>query len=438
MDIEPHSASCAADWVISSVLYFNWASRRFERGDIEISDGIISAVLAPDTSKLQCGIRTPHMLCVPGLVNACVRTETGQLAGCAENNGGLQSASHKEGSRRGNEDAASKALLAELREAALAGVTSVGILTSDVPGAAATAKITGQRVAIKAILSDRFLTPHGERNLQCIERIEENYWSAVRRLESATTSIAPAAASELSASPSLLMRLHTIARARSQKLTIKLDGGKPYQDLFHEAYACSGVGLLKTLNILDSTVSVIKDCVLSKHDLRVLYQQSVSLIQDLKEIIGTSDCLKSNVERSGPMGALAAAWNSQDLAVLESIHGGHRQDADAPRSARANRLVMYEKIMDTLTCHGAKALGLPLAGKIGVGFLADLRFFDTSSFGPDTFTDSIPFISVAGVKRPRAVVAHGRWIVQDFRLVARDDVSQDATDPEYSFESNAP
>ena len=438
MDIEPHSARCAADWVISSVLYFNWTSRRFERGDIEISDGIISAVLAPNTSKLKSGMRTPRMFCVPGLVNACVQTGVEQLSGCAEVDGGLQTVTYDEGNWRGNEEVASKALLVELREAALAGVTSVGILTSDVPGAAATAKVTGQRVAIKAIFTDRRLTPHGERNLQSIERIEANYWSTVQRLESATTTIAPAVGSELSASPSLLMRLHGIARARSQKLTIRLDGGKPYQDLFHEAYACSGVGLLKSLNILDNTVSVIKDCSLSKHDLRVLNLQSVSLIQDLKEIIGITNFLNSSALRSRPMNALAAAWNSRDLAILESILDGSRSVVDAPPGGWPNRHEVFDRITDTLTCHGAKALGLPSTGKIATGFHADLRFFDTSSCAHRTFTDSIPSISVMGSKRPRAVLAHGRWIVQDFQPVAPDGASQDAINPELSFESNEP
>jgi len=234
------------------------------------------------------------------------------------------------------------------------------------------------------------------------------------------------------------MRLHGIARARSQKLTIRLDGGKPYQNLFHDAYACTGVGLLKSLNILDNTVSVIKDCSLSKHDLRLLSLQSVSLIQNLKEIIRTTDCLKSSALRSRSIDALAAAWNSRDLTVLGFIRDGNWRGLAAPRGAWQSRHEFLDKIMDTLTCHGAKALGLASTGKIAAGFHADLRFFDTSSCAQDAFTNNIASIGVIGSKRPRAVLAHGQWIVHDFQLVPRDGFSRDARNPELSLESSNP
>ncbi|WP_175821202.1 amidohydrolase family protein [Burkholderia sp. BCC0419] len=382
-------AVAAVTSVISNVRYYDTADRTLRRGDIEIRDGEIVRIARPGSLGADDRVDGSAFVCLPGLVNAglpadVVRDEGATSATTADYN-----------------ERVATVLYDLLLQAVSNGVTTIGMFGTRIKESLAAAIRTGVRVSLYRAYTDLWLGPEPGPAVWDTAACLRDYEQSARRFDGTRFALHPAVGSQLAASTHLLTGLHDFARRHRRRFVVRVDGGIPWADSFRDAYGCTGLGLLHSLDVLDENVLVVPVTPMSFGDRERLRHSASHVVWPARELAG-SPAQRGDVARAGITRQMQAAlaWDQDALPCLVASD-------DHARDERAG------EIIDLLTWKGAQALTFSETGRIAVGQRADLLLYDGHVLADDgrSATACMAVLDAICRYRPRGVLVDGRWAI---------------------------
>ncbi|PCE21684.1 amidohydrolase family protein [Burkholderia ubonensis] len=356
-------------WALVNTLVFDSRDHVLRQADVEIAAGEIVAVVPAGASRAPRRVDASGLLCAPGLA-------------------GVFSAPDGAGADALPGDALSRSLAR--------GVTLAGCFTADAASDIPRAARIGARVVLFAALADRWVGPDDGPAIRSVDGSLLEYVRAAQAAEEACARVivAPAIGSQLAASPRLVLALHEVARRRRRRFAVRIDGGGAYATQFRDAYGCSGVALLRSLDALDAHLLAYPAAPLGSHERSLLRASGA-------HVVGATPT------QGGEIAALA--WPATD-AGFDAWLDARRHERRAARAAWRARDAAAE-LVDILTWKGARALGLADAGRVATGQRADLLLYDRPPAArerPAAF-DAAAFLELVAHARPAAVLVDGEW-----------------------------
>ncbi|VWB28438.1 amidohydrolase family protein [Burkholderia metallica] len=358
-------------WALVNALVFDSRAHVLRQADVEIAAGEIVAVVPAGAARVSRRIDASGLLCAPG------------LAGVFPATGGAQA----------------DALPGDALSRSLArGITLTGCLTADVAGDLPRAMRAGGRVVLFATLTDRWVGPGDGPPIRSVDGCLLEYARALQAADEARARVvvAPAIGSQLAASPRLVLALHEAARRRGGRFAVRIDGGGEYASQFRDAYGCSGVALLRSLDALDSHVLAYPATPLGSHERSMLRASGA-------HVVGATPAQGGE--------AAVLAWSGADAGFDAWLDVRRRERRAASAAWRARDAAA--ELVDSLTWKGARALGLADAGRVATGQRADLLLYDRPPAvreRPAAF-DAAAFLELVAHTRPAAVLVDGEWAI---------------------------
>jgi cytosine/adenosine deaminase-related metal-dependent hydrolase len=381
-------------WAISNVFYFDTDKRALRNADIEIYGNEIVGITPPGTSTAPEHLDGSRFVCMPGLVNGCL------LLGGRSSDGEVRAAVQSHGADRSTQ------LRDALSQAVLSGVTTIGTFTTRTETDVSVVAAVGIRASLYREYMDVWLGPEHQPAVKNVAECLHDYEQTLRQFDSPALTIQPAVGSQLGASTHLLTALHDLVKEKGRRLVIRVDGGFPWTESFRDAYGCSGLALLRSLDVLDENTLIVPTEPISQLDRGHLRK-----------------CNTNVVHRAGELGAKAGrqgrtarvditcrrqvslAWNRGELPNAADRAGCARRD-------------FAGDVIDLLTWKGAQALQFPETGSLAIGKRADFLLYDRRAFrGACLLTVGCgPILELIADNRPQAVVIDGRWAVREYAL----------------------
>ncbi|MDN7587960.1 amidohydrolase family protein [Burkholderia seminalis] len=366
-------------WGLVNTLVFDSAAHVLRQADVEIVAGEIAAVVPAGASRAPRRIDASGLLCMPGL--AAVFPAAG--------------------------DASADMLPGDALSHSLArGITLAGCWTADAASDLAHATRAGGRVVLFATLADRWVGPGNGPPIRSIDGCLLEYARAMQAADAAGARVivAPAIGSQLAASPRLVLALHEAARRRGSRFAVRIDSGGEYAAQFRDAYGCTGVALLRSLDALDSHLLAYPAAPLGSHERSLLRTSGA-------HVVGATPAQGAD--------AAVLAWSAAD-AGFDAWLDAHRRERRAASAVWRARDAAAG-LVDSLTWKGAHALGLANAGRVATGHCADLLLYDrpravrerTAAF------DAAAFLELVAHTRPAAVLVDGAWVAGTQPAAAR-------------------
>ncbi|EIF28499.1 cytosine deaminase-like metal-dependent hydrolase [Burkholderia sp. Ch1-1] len=373
-------------WAISNVLYFDTRERALKHADIEICDNEIVGITTPGTSSASVHIDGGELVCLPGLVNGCVST-------------GLN--------REDGDDDRAARLAEALSLAVSSGVTTVGMFSHCAEEEIAAIAKVGVRANLYREYMDVWLGPEYrpvEMNVfECLSDFEKT----VRRFESSVLVIQPAIGSQLAASTQLLTALHEVAKKQHRRWVVRVDGGSPWIESFWDAYGCSGLALLRSLDAVDEHTLIVATVPMPSLEWRHLKKCHASVVYPAHEF-GANAGGRKDIARIDIAGRAEASlcWGRSPMLAID-----HLRASRSPEFAG--------DVIDLLTWKGAKALKFPETGSLAVGKRSDLLLYDRRLL-PGRIPapgECAAILDMILRYSPQGVLVDGRWVVRDPGLV---------------------
>jgi cytosine/adenosine deaminase-related metal-dependent hydrolase len=353
-------------WALVNALVFDTRAHVLRQADVEIAAGEIAAVVPAGASRAPRQVDASGLLCAPGL--AAVFPATG--------------------------DAAADGLSRSLAR----GITLAGCFTADVASDLPRATRAGGRVVLFATLADRWVGPGDGPSIRSVDGCLLEYARAMQAADEAGARVVvvPAVGSQLAASPRLVLALHEAARRRGCRFAVRIDSGGEYAAQFRDAYGCSGVALLRSLDALDPHLLAYPVTPLGSHERSVLRASGA-------HVVGVTPA------QGGELDVLA--WSAADAGFDAWLDARRRERRAASAAWRARDAAA--ELVDSLTWKGARALGFADAGRVATGHRADLLLYDRPAAvreRPAAF-DAAAFLELVAHTRPAAVLVDGEWTV---------------------------
>ncbi|WP_156429897.1 amidohydrolase family protein [Burkholderia sp. FL-7-2-10-S1-D7] len=373
-------------WVISNVLYFDTRERALKRADIEICDNDIVGITAPRTSSASVHIDGSELVCLPGFVNGCVST-------------GLN--------REDGDDDRAARLDDALSLVVSSGVTTVGMFSGCVEEETAAIAKVGVRANLYREYMDVWLGPEHRPVEMDVLGCLSDFEKTVRRFESSVLAIQPAIGSQLAASTQLITALHDAAKKRHGRWVIRVDGGAPWVESFRDAYGCSGLALLRSLDVVDEHALIVATVPMPSLEWRHLRKCPASVVYPAHEF-GAKVGESRDIARIDIAGRAQASlcWERTPLLGFDDL-----------RVCRSPELA--GEVIDLLTWKGAKALNFPETGSVAVGKRSDLLLYDRRLL-PERIPEPGECAAILDMilrYLPQGVLIDGRWVVRDLDLV---------------------
>ncbi|WP_323118219.1 amidohydrolase family protein [Burkholderia alba] len=382
-------AGAAVASVISNVRYYDSADRMLKRADIEIRDGEIVGIARPGTLSAFEPVDGSAFVCLPGLVNASLS------AGAVRRDDSAASTAANAGERR-------VAQLGDLLlEAVSNGVTTVGMFGFRVEESLAAITRVGVRASLHREYADLWLGPEpgpvGWDTAECLR----DYERTARRFDGARLAIQPAVGSQLAASTHLLTGLHALARRIRRRFVVRVDGGAPWSDAFKDAYGCTGLGLLRSLDVLDENTLVVPAAPMSFADREHLRHSPSHVVYPAGE----------PAEQPGQRGDIARAGIARRTQAALGWGRGAPPGLIGAEGRARNELA--GDVIDLLTWKGAQALTFSGTGTLAVGKRADLLLYDGDLIADSGASAAVctAILDTVCRHRPRGVLIDGRWVV---------------------------
>jgi cytosine/adenosine deaminase-related metal-dependent hydrolase len=368
MSVLENLAGRTTQWVIVDTSYFDSATHRFMRGDIEIDGSKIERILPPKTSRRTEFLPGHEIVCVPGFINADT---------------GLDQEDWPEYSH----------------ELARCGITTAGSFNRDLPACDEFEGGGGVRRLIYVELGEN---QSGD-GLAGIDR------QALERFERAANSPAfdrctllPAVVPREIWSAASLITLTSLAERVGRRLCVRLSPIKADAQNYREARFFSEIGLLSYLHILTAQVTLFDLSQLSRRDTIVLRESSTSLVCTPRALS----------EPSTGQGCATPSFRDRAVGLSlgrESV-GDLNRHASTLMCGAASDTQTCNALVDALTRSAALALGLNDIGAIASNMKADLCLFDR----PSDFCsgrDSLHFLRLLVGAMPRHVLIDGLPVV---------------------------
>ncbi|QTO52547.1 amidohydrolase family protein [Burkholderia latens] len=358
-------------WALVNALVFDSRAHVLRQADVEIAGGEIVAVVPARASRATRRIDASGLLCAPGL--AAMFPTTG--------------------------DASADVPCGDALPQSLArGVTLAGCMTADAVSDVARAQRAGGRVVLFTTVADRWVGPGNGPPIRSIDGCMLEYARALHAADAAGARVvvAPAIGSQLAASPRLVLALHEAARRRGSRFAVRIDSGGEYAAQFRDAYGCSGVALLRSLDALDSHVLAYPTAPLGSHERSVLRASGA-------HVVGATPAQGAD--------AAVLAWPAADAGFDAWLDARRRERSAASSAWRARDSAAG--LVDSLTWKGARALGLANAGRVAAGHCADLLLYERPPAvreRPAAF-DAAAFLELVAHARPAAVLVDGEWVL---------------------------
>ncbi|MCA8060806.1 hypothetical protein [Burkholderia sp. AU38729] len=377
-------------WAISNVLYFDTEHRALQRADIEICDNEIVAITPPTTSSVPTRMNGHGLVCTPGLVNGCL----------VDGDGTSEAASGVERAAR---------LGDALRQAVMRGVTTVGVFSRRAEADIALITKAGVRASLYREYMDIWLGPEPRAVEHDVAACLRDYDKLMRRFDGALLAIQPAVGSQLAASTQLLTGLHEAAKKRNGRFVIRVDGGAPWAESFRDAYGCSGLALLRSLDVVDAHTLIVPTAQMSPLERSHLRKCHTNVVHDIQELDGRPG-RRGEIARTDITGRPRASlhWGAGPLP-------GPGDLAPARDDDRAG------DVIDVLTWKGAQAVQFPETGRVAVGLRADLLLYDLRLL-PGQASMRLACADVLDMlvrHAPQGVLVDGRWVVRAPALLTR-------------------
>jgi cytosine/adenosine deaminase-related metal-dependent hydrolase len=365
----------ATRWAIVDTLYFDSATHRFLRADLEIDDARIGRILPPGTSRRAHTLRGDATVCVPGLIDSDAGPDARDWG------------------------AASQAL-------ALQGITTAGVFCRSLADCAACGGPEGVRRFLYVELAEDAGAPG---SLGGAERFE----GALRALAPGRCEVFPAVVPGEIWSAATLLAVASIAERLGRRLCVRLSATLGDAKRYRETRFFTEVGLLSYLSLLPQT-TIFNLSQLSRRDVAMVNDSSANLVCAPGAL--SEPLLEPHFAR----------LSLKDRAVGFAI--GRRALADADRYASLIALSMTllhqapnaaqtcDTVVDSLTRSAASALGVASVGAIATGMKADLCLFERP---PELVEqcDSRYFVKLLVERRPRDVLVDGVPVVLDGAFV---------------------
>lgn len=268
-----HTAAAVAP-VISNVRYYDTASRMLKRADIEIRDGMIVGIARPGSLAVFERVDGSALLCLPGLVNASLPADL------AHDDSSATAMVANDGDRRATR------LGDLLLQAVSSGVTTVGMFGARVEESLTVATRVGVRASLYREYTDLWLGPKPGPVVSDTAACLRDYEQTARRFDTTRFVVHPAVGSQLAASTQLLTGLYDLARKNCRRFVVRVDGGTPWAEAFKDAYGCTGLGLLSSLDILDENTLIVPAVPMSFCDRERLRQSPSYIVYPAHEPAG--------------------------------------------------------------------------------------------------------------------------------------------------------